>query len=488
MKTLKINKLILSLIGLVAFNSCVEDDDFSIPNTAVVEPTFDEEDEIIPISSVNGDLAQQQSADDGIFPAQPLDYSNDESIYTFPTDGSVIFVEGYVVSSDEGGNYFEELIIQDAPSNPTFGLRVLVDVNPLFVRYEVGRKIFVKLNGLSVAISNGVVTVGPVDGDRIGKIAASQENDFIIRDTEVATITPLPLTISEFTEEKTNLMIELQDVQFSSTELGKSFAAEQEDQFDGERFLDSCGTSSTDPCEALLGGGKSIVSTSTFSDFKGLTLPSGRGNMIAILSRNFFGENFNIVINSPEDIDFNSTERCGFSCDGDTSTVFTVFEEDFQSITNESQLDTMGWTNVNICGGNERYERSSFSGDIYMKISAFGTGETTLGAWLVTPAINLDSTTQEELSFEISSNFETGTALTVLITENFTGDITTTDWTNLNIAVPVGDDDGFGSFEAFTANISCLSGDVHVAFQYLGSDDGIETRYHVDDIKITGQN
>ena len=40
MKTLKINKLIFLLIGLVAFNSCVEDDDFNIPNTAVVEPVL----------------------------------------------------------------------------------------------------------------------------------------------------------------------------------------------------------------------------------------------------------------------------------------------------------------------------------------------------------------------------------------------------------------------------------------------------------------
>ncbi len=163
----------------------------------------------------------------------------------------------------------------------------------------------------------------------------------------------------------------------------------------------------------------------------------------------------------------------------------TVFEEDFQTITNEAQLDALGWTNVNVSGGSERFEDSSFSGNRYMKISAFGTGESPLEAWLVTPAINLDGTTQEELSFDVSANFETGTILEVFITNNFTGDPTTTDWTLVDANIPVGGS-GFGSFVGSNINISCLDGDVHVAFKYLGADGGAETRYHIDEVKVTG--
>ena len=101
MKTLKINKLILLLIGLVAFNSCVEDDDFSIPDTTVIEPILTGS--TIEISSVVGQLAQEQGN-------STLDYSDDDTIYTYPTDAPDQFVTGYVVSSDEGGNYFEEII------------------------------------------------------------------------------------------------------------------------------------------------------------------------------------------------------------------------------------------------------------------------------------------------------------------------------------------------------------------------------------------
>lgn len=68
-----------------------------------------------------------------------------------------------------------------------------------------------------------------------------------------------------------------------------------------------------------------------------------------------------------------------------------------------------------------------------------------------------------------------------------TRDPTTTEWIFLDANVPIGDE-GFGDFVARTINISCLSGDVHVAFKYLGAAGGAETRYHIDDVKVTGMN
>jgi hypothetical protein len=54
MKTINFNKFLLLLLGLVVLNSCVEDDDFDTPNTAIVEPVLDGD--VIPISSVAGGL------------------------------------------------------------------------------------------------------------------------------------------------------------------------------------------------------------------------------------------------------------------------------------------------------------------------------------------------------------------------------------------------------------------------------------------------
>ena len=110
-----------------------------------------------------------------------LDYSDESTVVTFYLEGTTQYMEGYVISSYEAGNFFEELIIQDQPENPTIGIRILLDVNPIFVRYELGRKVYVKLNGLTAGIRNGVLSFGGLDGNRVGQIAAPLEESVILR-------------------------------------------------------------------------------------------------------------------------------------------------------------------------------------------------------------------------------------------------------------------------------------------------------------------
>lgn len=466
MKTNKIFQLTFLLIAFLSINSCVENNDFDTPNISVDPVVLGPNDVVLDIGAVIAEYNQRGE----IFTYESLPQGNR-------------YMTGYVVSSDEGGNFFEELVIQDKSENPSAGIVIQVDVSPLFTSYEFGRKIYVKLDGLSVNVSNGVVQVGVRNGDNLAKIPAPLRAQHIIRDSEIAEIIPLPVSISDFSEDKENLYIRLTDVQFSKaeifTDLGRplTYAGEALDQFDGERTLQSCADNST-----------VTFSTSTFSDFKSLLLPAGKGTVDGILTRDFFDDFYTVYVNSPEDINFDDENRCDpdvLDCTGPVSTSVVVFEEDFESITNEGQLDGMGWTNINVSGGSERYERNSFSGDSYLKISAFGTNEDPLEAWLVTPGIDMDNTTQEELSFNISTNFETGKILTAYITNNYTGDPLTTTWTELDANIPIGDS-GFGDFVSSKINISCLDGTVHVAFKYLGADGGAETRYHIDDIKVTG--
>jgi len=144
MKIFRLTKVILVLIGLVIFNSCVEDDDFEVPNTTITEPILNGP--IVSINSAYGNYLQAVADGDDFF--------------TYEFDSGSDYLEGFVVSTDEGGNFFEELIIQDELENPTIGIKVLIDVNPLFTKYELGRKIYIKLDGLTVGISNGVFSIG----------------------------------------------------------------------------------------------------------------------------------------------------------------------------------------------------------------------------------------------------------------------------------------------------------------------------------------
>ena len=468
MKANKIFSLIAAFgtLGLVV-TSCVQDDEFAIPNgTTAVDPGLTAN-----ATFQNMVARYLQAVGDG------------DQIATIATDEAEIIIEGYVVSSDQAGNFFEELVIQNKrdganpDADPRLGFRVDINQAALSNSYEFGRKVYIKMNGLAIGVENGVYAIGKPNGNDIDQIQPFELDNFVVRGTEVADIAPKVTTIGELTEADENTFIQLDDVQFALNNVGLTYAGEASDEFDGFRSL-----------EEFENSGVISLQTSTFADFKSLTVDDRKGSIQGVFTRDF-GDDANVlVINTIADINFTETTRCDpnvLDCMGPVSAAVTVFEEDFQSITNEAQLDALGWTNVNVSGGSERYEDSSFSGDRYMKISAFGTGESPLEAWLVTPAINLDGTIQEELTFEVSANFETGTILEAFITDSYTGDPTTTEWTLLDANIPVGGS-GFGSFVGSNINISCLNGDVHVAFKYLGADGGAETRYHIDDIKVTG--
>jgi len=447
--------------------ACVAGEDYDIPDTSVSEPVLEGPE--IGIAAVAGQLAQEQGSD-------ALDYTDEATIYTYEFDTQALYLAGYVVSSDEGGNFFEELIIQDQPENPGIGIKILLDVNPLSIRYEPGRKIYLRLNGLSAGITNGVLTVGLRNGNEIDNIPAALENDVLQRSPDVVSIIPFPLSIDDFSNDKTNLFIRLEAVQFNQgLVLGErplTYASESFDEFDGERLLESCQTTSA-----------TIFSTSTFADFKSLSLPTGKGHIDGILTKDFFGEVYHLKVNSPEDVALESSERCDL-CDGDFGDGELLFSEDFEDF---NGFVTEGWTNRNISDGNRLWATDNFAGNTYAQISGFNANEPEIAVWLVTPEIDLSSSSGEAFGFDIQVNFDDGNVLSVFVSEDFSGDPTAASWLPLRSLIPRGPANGFGNFQLVPpTNISCLSGPVHFGFFYQGADPGATTRYHIDNIRITG--
>ncbi len=467
MKTLNIYKLIILIFAATFAVSCVQDDDYDVPNLDINPPILSGTE-----ISINGLKTLLEAA-------QPTPGVITEN-YTVEDD---LYFTGYVVSNDEFGNIYEELIIQDNKENPTIGIRVLINVNPLFNTYEFGRKTHVQLQGLTVGISNGVLTLGIENVNSIDKIGESQMTNYLKRDLEVAEIIPLSMNISDFNENKTNLFIKLTDVQFHRNdvmgEFPKTFSSEPDDEFDGERTLESCAEGLT-----------VVFSTSTFADFSAADLPTGRGNLEGLLTLNFFGETFNVVVNSPLDINFDSTDRCDpdfFFCTTPSGGGNVVYSEDFESYNSIDDLVNAGWTNINVNGGGTLWEIGEFSNNNYAQITGFSSNESEIISWLVTPNIDMDSSTMEELLFDIQANYDNGTILSVLFSSNFTGDVNNADWQFLDATIPTGPSSGFGNFETVgPINISCIEGNVNFAFLYEGSDPNATTRYHVDNVTITG--
>jgi len=118
MKTIKFNKIILLAFSLVVFNACVQDDDFDTPDTINSTVVDFPEDQKVSIGAVLGSYYQENEP-------VTLEYSSPR------------YMEGYVVSSDEGGNFYKQLVLQDAPENPTAAIVVQIDINLLsnFTRF-----------------------------------------------------------------------------------------------------------------------------------------------------------------------------------------------------------------------------------------------------------------------------------------------------------------------------------------------------------------
>ena len=473
MKQIKYSYLVMFTMGLMLMG-CQENSDFETPE--VVDIPIALEGQEITISTLRQLLIQEQN-------------NNENTVLPFTETDA--YITGFVVSSDEAGNYFEELIMQDDSSNPSTGVKVMVDVNPLFVSYEFGRKVYVHLDGLAVGYNSGVLTLGILDRGSIEKIPESQEDLFIVRDTVVAQIVPLPLVRDDFTAEKTNLFIHLEDVQFRDDEvLGenrKTYAAEPTDAFDGERRLVFCGTR------------RSVVfSTSTFADFKALLLPQGRGTLDGLLQYNFFGDEFNVVVNNPNDISFEDIERCdpiyldcGLASD---HSGITVFGDNFESQENNDPIFGNGWTNISQEGTVlwEGFDGSSNNppfGEISAQIGSFNSGDRSTITWLITPELDFDAINNATLTFLTSTSFADESILEVLVSNQWDGtstDVNSFEWATLSSARIANPRDPFRDYiPSGIVDLSCVEGKGYVAWRYTGSGDtSFDGTYELDEIEI----
>lgn len=461
MKAIREIWMIAGLMGLV---SCVNTDDFEIPQGRVNEPVV--EGNLTTIATVKGHYSFQNN-----------------TIYNF-RDTNAFFI-GYVISSDESGNFYKKLIVQDKAINPTAGLQILVDDTALFDTYNFGRKVYIKLDGLSLGFSNGVLQLGIQNRGDIVPVPRALIDKHIIRSAETVTITPLELEISEFQEKYKNLFIRLNNVQFNRDlvrdERRFSFSAENIDRFDGERQLESCKDGAT-----------TNLSTSTYSDFRSLLLPQSSGTIDGVLTRNYYDDYYIVIINTPEDLKFGGNERCDpvfLNCGNNNSPgIQDIFQESFETITTVRMLETRGWTNVNVSGGSKRFEPGTQGGNRHVRITAYNTQEVPLEAWLITPAINLSKATEPVLSVDLRSSFDNATILRVYASTNFTGNPLTSEWQLLDAIIPVGpSNQNAVTFTRSHIDISCLSGTVHIGFRYLGAAGEKSTTYDIDNVRVTGK-
>ncbi len=478
MKTTKNYTFVLLFIFLFALNSCIQENDFTIPNLTINEPNI----------SPNSTLQKVKTA------LQQEFFTNQKLVFTFPeNENSPTFIEAYVVSSDATGNFYNKLIVQDKPENPTAGIEILINKSDLNTLYTMGQKIYIKLDGLSVSYDDGQSEVNPInlapgkyslgflEGDRAAKIPTTAINNHLFRTATIEEIIPQKISIESITDATINTFVQLENAQFDSSEKGKTFAGEKYDEYDGFRYLFECGS------EHVL-----RLQTSTFSSFKSTLIPEGQGKIDFILSKDFASEFLVAIVNSPSNIDFTNTTRCDpafLNCTVNSASGNTVLlDESFENIKTNAQLLSAGWLNINDNGGKTIFKPKTKNGNRLIEISAYATAENPLETWLISPAIDLDATIDETLTFDTNTGYDNGKALKVFVSSDFSGDLKTATWTQINADISEGPSNDYSNFftKSGSISLSCLTGTVHVAFQYFGGDGGVTTTVQIDNVKITG--
>ena len=387
-----------------------------------------------------------------------------------------LIIEGYVVSSDESGNIYKTLSIQDKPENPTAAIQISVDATDLYTFYEVGRKIYIKLNGLGLHENYGVLEIGEIEGANVNRISATAYKNHIIRSSEITTIIPKQITsIDNITTNNVNMLVQFNDMQSITT--NETFA-NTTNTFSTNRLFKSCFNDET-----------IIMRNSGYSGFKAQNIPEGKGSITAVLGSYF--DTYQLYIRDTEDLKL-TENRCDYetlNCESSNGTSAPIYEIDFENFTDIDEIIATGWSNINIKNNNELFELKNFGGNNYIQASGYYSGENPLEIWLISPSIDLENTINESFSFDTKTGFNNGAALTVWVSTDFTGNPSTANWTRINADFSDGPTDSYDDdfVDSGKISLSCLAGNVHIGFRYFGGNDSITTTFQIDNIKVTGE-
>lgn len=210
-----------------------------------------------------------------------------------------LIIEGYVVSNDRAGNFYKSLSIQDKPMNPTVAISISVDASNLYTKYELGRKVFVKLKGLAIGNYFGRLQIGQLNNGEMQGVSSFEYENHLIKSCDISELQALKVSAKSLNESHLDMFLTFSDVQFNDVELGRSFG-EPTSNKSIDRVLDFY----EDTCEKT---GSINVRTSGFADFKNYSLPEGSGFIQGVL-QNYYSD-LQLVLRTAEDV-LLSEERC----------------------------------------------------------------------------------------------------------------------------------------------------------------------------------
>jgi hypothetical protein len=356
-----------ALLSASALSSC--DDNFELPPlsipTATIEP--------------NTTISEFKAA----FYKSDNNYANEVGT---KADGSNYIIHGIVISSDESGNYFKQVVIDDGTS----AIQLDIDAYDLYESYQVGQDVVIDATGLYAGAYGRLFQLGgaPSSGypSRVAE-ATFAEHAQVNGLTNLDNVKAQTVTIEELDSIKENTtawldwqcrLVTINNVSFVNA---------------GKETLATSGSNGVSQTVTDANGKTIIVYTSGYSDFYDYACPTGTGNITAILS--CYNTNWQLRLISIDGLQ-------GF--DPLTKDVIApIYSEAFTSSIGQFQIvDVTTDSNLSAI-----WTQSSSYGMVASGYSSSTKANYDTESWLVSPEINLAGASNASVSFDQAMNYFT---------------------------------------------------------------------------------
>ncbi|HOE59836.1 MAG TPA: DUF5689 domain-containing protein [Bacteroidales bacterium] len=441
------NTKLFFFIGLMAvaavFTGCVKGD-FDEPPINI--PTVDFE--------ANTTIAQLKASYTGI-----LDSISDD-----------IIIKGVVVANDESGNLYKQLVIQDE----TGGIMLLIDKSYLYTEYKLGQRIYVKCKGMYLGDYNKLIQLGYIYNNAIGRLPEVMVEDHIFRDSLPGKVpAPVNIDVANNNSAYINMLVRIENVHF--LEVGVPFAPQ--------------GASATNRTIADASGNELIVRTSQYANFASMLTPSGYGHLQGILT--IYQTTYQLLIRDTADIIGFSGSTPPPPPSGDyvfpdpNFPTISSLEENFDGITNQTDISISGWTNE-ATKGNRKWQGKIYQTEYYAQATSYNSTDAENVTWIVTPPVIYSNNLI--LSFKSAMAYYKHDGLSVWILTNYTGNPETATWTQINATLAnssSGDNNWVASGDIPLSNFvpTNYTGNIYIGFRYEGTQTNTTT-YRIDEVKI----
>ncbi|MCL9769408.1 DUF5689 domain-containing protein [Flavobacterium sp. HXWNR69] len=356
------------------------------------------------------------------------------------------YIEAYVTSSDEGGNFYKSISFVSVDGNK--GFTMPVDSYNLYTEFEPGRKVTINMQNRYFHYKNQIssLEIGSLYEGSVGRISGVEYKDAILRSCDKVDEETLVqhISLSQINDSYLHKIVEFDGVQFADASLGHTYHDE------ALSFVNATATNHS----VIDAAGNSItVRNSAFATFASEEIPSESGKIRGVLTK--YNGTFQLMLRTLNDVKL-------------TNARLHPAIENFESFTTTNTNVFPNYLNITVQGTNDWYV-GLYNGNRYLQARK-GSNSGATKIFFVMP---FDFDTHTKVSFKTLYGYMSQTStpiMKVYYSTNFNSSNPTANLVDITSSFTFSTHTGTGWAPAFTDSgvhtFTGMSGQGHIIFAY----------------------